>query len=88
MGNPSSGRNPVSERLLRHSLLFSMNTFEQPTMVRIYEKLMNWHLEKHNFSPEISKTMMMIVQGSVEVFKEVQNYLKPTPAKCHYIFNL
>jgi len=57
-------------------------------MVRIYEKLMDWHLLRHNFSPEISKVMLVIVQGSVEVFKEVQNNLKPTPAKCHYIFNL
>ena len=52
MGNPGSGWNPVSERLLWHSMLFSMINFEQVTMVWIYERLMNWHLEKFNFSPE------------------------------------
>jgi len=49
---------------------------------------MNWHLETFKFTPEIAKTFIAVVQGSVEVFKEVQNYLKPTPAKCHYVFNV
>jgi dynein heavy chain, axonemal len=61
MGNPGSGRNPVSERLLRHSMLFSMINFDQGTLVRIYERLMSWHLDKFNFLPEHAKTFTMIV---------------------------
>jgi dynein heavy chain len=88
MGNPGGGRNPVSERLLSHSMLVSMNNFDNNTMVRIYTKLMKWHCTKNNFSDEISFVLESTIAGSVEVFKQAQSYLKPTPAKCHYIYNI
>jgi dynein heavy chain len=50
MGPPGGGRNPVSPRYIRHFNLISINNFDESVLLRIFNKLMDWHMKKQNFN--------------------------------------
>lgn len=49
---------------------------------------MEWHLEKYNIKGEIGSLMRSSVDASIDVYMQICENLKPTPAKSHYLFNL
>lgn len=88
MGPPGGGRNPVTPRFIRHFNVISVNPFNDETMTRIFSTIMTTYLRIQEFPPDYFAISNMIVQATLQIYKESANNLLPTPAKSHYIFNL
>ena len=88
MGPPGGGKNPVTPRYLRHFNIIAINSFEEPVLLRIFSKLMDWHIKKGKFNQEAARALSNVVAGAIDVFFYVQKELRPTPTKSHYLFNL
>ena len=87
MGPPGGGRNPVSNRALRHFNFLSFTDMSDKSLVRIFDSILGATLVK-NFQPEIAALSATFVEATVEVYNVVRRDLLPTPAKSHYTFNL
>ncbi|XP_077462234.1 dynein axonemal heavy chain 12-like [Stigmatopora argus] len=88
MGPPGGGRNAVTSRFLRHFNIFSINSFNDETMVRIFSIMVAFYLKNNEFPPEYFSIGTQIVTATMEVYKQAMDTLLPTPAKSHYTFNL
>ncbi|XP_029012096.1 dynein axonemal heavy chain 12 [Betta splendens] len=88
MGPPGGGRNAVTARFLRHFNIFSINTFSDDTMVRIFSNVVAFYFKNYEFPPEYFTLGKQIVTATMEVYKKAMEHLLPTPAKSHYTFNL
>ena len=67
MGPPGGGRNPITERFLRHFNVIGVTTFNDETMSRIFSSLVNFYLKSNSFPPEFFATGTQIVQATLEV---------------------
>ncbi|XP_070559445.1 dynein axonemal heavy chain 12-like isoform X2 [Ptychodera flava] len=88
MGPPGGGRNPVTPRFIRHFNLISQTTFSDESMQRIFTSIVSFYLRTNEFPPDYFTSGNMIVQATMQVYKQAMDNLLPTPAKSHYVFNL
>lgn len=87
MGLPTSG-NTVSARFARHFNTIAIDEFNRNTLITIFSKIVLWHLDARGFSKEFDPCIDEIVLATLYIYEEARKNLLPTPAKCHYIFNL
>lgn len=87
MGPPSSGKD-VTARFKRHFFTLGISEFDDEVMRTIFSKIVSWHLDVHDFEAQFNSCVDYIVNGTLNVYKETMSNLLPTPAKCHYLFNL
>ncbi|RKO94828.1 dynein heavy chain and region D6 of dynein motor-domain-containing protein [Blyttiomyces helicus] len=88
MGPPGGGRNVVSPRFQRHFNQIVINSFDDLTMSRIFDAILEWHFGRMDFSEEVRSLGPALVEGTMNVYKWAVANLLPTPAKTHYTFNL
>jgi dynein heavy chain len=87
MGPPGGGRNNITGRITRHLNVITMDTFSDDTMIKIFTSIVDWHFGK-GFEAVFNRAGKMIVQATMEIYKQtIANFL-PTPSKSHYVFNL
>ncbi|XP_053674809.1 dynein axonemal heavy chain 7 [Anopheles nili] len=87
MGPPSTG-NTVSPRFSQHFNSVAMDEFDDPTLIGIFSKIVLWHLDTRGFSKEFDPCIDEIVLSTLQIYRQARAVLLPTPAKCHYLFNL
>jgi dynein heavy chain, axonemal len=87
MGPPSTG-NTVTPRFSRHFNTLVINEFDETTLVTIFSKIVLWHLDTRGFSKEFDPSIDEVVGSTLIIYQEARKFLLPTPAKCHYLFNL
>ena len=87
MGPPGGGRNPVSNRMLRHFNFLSFTDMSDESLTRIFDSILGATLRKH-FEPDIAQLSRAMSEATVEMYNVVRRDLLPTPAKSHYTFNL
>ncbi|KAJ8667915.1 hypothetical protein QAD02_009578 [Eretmocerus hayati] len=85
MAPPSGGRNPVTERLLRHFHFIAFPEMEDQTKIRIFGKILKSWTSRTSSLVEFSES---IVAASLRVFSTICKELLPTPDKSHYTFNV
>ncbi|KAL4429302.1 hypothetical protein ABPG74_002288 [Tetrahymena malaccensis] len=89
MGPPGGGRNQITSRLLRHFNVLCTTEPNQLQMERIFSELMSWYMNKIQLTDEnLRRTFKLCIEATVEMYMNIVQNLKPTPAKCHYLFNL
>jgi dynein heavy chain len=88
MGPPGGGRNLVTPRFMRHFNQIVINSFDDLTMSRIFQSILDWHFGRMDFIEEIRGMSQNIVDATMSIYKWVTINLLPTPAKTHYTFNL
>ncbi|XP_026297252.1 dynein heavy chain 7, axonemal isoform X2 [Apis mellifera] len=88
MDRPYRGGKDVTPRFKRHMVVLGISEFEDEVMFTIFSKIFLWHLDTRGFSKDFDPCMEEVVLGTLDVYKESLANLLPTPAKCHYVFNL
>ena len=86
MGLPGGGRNYLSQRFQRHFNLIAYNELDDTSIKMIFSTILNHFLVK--FPEEIKNQIQPTIDVTLRDYKEVKNFMLPTPAKMHYIFNL
>ncbi|KAI9144540.1 dynein heavy chain and region D6 of dynein motor-domain-containing protein [Paraphysoderma sedebokerense] len=86
MGPPGGGRNPITQRLLRHFNLISFVEMDEPSLNRIFNTIISSFTSK--LGTDIQNITSLIVQASIHVYNTIRKELLPTPAKSHYTYNL
>ncbi|XP_076846923.1 dynein axonemal heavy chain 1 isoform X2 [Brachyhypopomus gauderio] len=85
MGPPGGGRNPITQRFTRHFNLLSFTEMEDSSKRKIFSTILGSWMEK---VPELVPLNEPLVSATIKVFSTITSDLLPTPAKCHYTFNL
>jgi dynein heavy chain len=88
MGPPGGGRNPVSERFMRHYNHVSITPFSDDVLFSIFQTILSWHFASNGFEGDVSRMTDKLVIATRSVFRTALAKLLPTPAKSHYTFNL
>ncbi|KAJ3284862.1 Dynein heavy chain 7, axonemal, partial [Borealophlyctis nickersoniae] len=88
MGPPGGGRNAITPRFQRHFNQIVINSFDDTTMSRIFNSILDWHFGRMEFSEEIRGLASGLVEATTKVYTWIVGNLLPTPAKTHYTFNL
>ncbi|KAJ3328189.1 Dynein heavy chain 7, axonemal [Blyttiomyces sp. JEL0837] len=88
MGPPGGGRNPVTNRFLRHFNTIGITNFEEATLKQIFTTIVEWHLTSNNFQATVISQKNSLVTATLEVYTSAIASLLPTPRKSHYLFNL
>ncbi|KAJ1537226.1 Dynein heavy chain 7, axonemal [Nowakowskiella sp. JEL0078] len=88
MGPPGGGRNPVTPRFLRHFNTLTIGAFDDPTLNRIFETILDWHFTTNKFEKEICTMTKTVVSCIRLIYRSAMVNLLPTPMKSHYTFNL
>lgn len=87
-GLPGGSRQEVYARFLSHFNIFSINTFSEDTMNRIFVNVLMSLFKKSGHGQDVFLQVHHIVSATQQIFRIVQNELRPTPTKSHYVFNL
>jgi len=89
---PAGGRNSVTMRYLRHFNLLYVQPFDEDSLLRIFNSVIEWYFntQKGNLSKSVINLGDNIVLSTIEVYNAIRTSkeLLPTPAKSHYIYNL
>ncbi|GAX80571.1 hypothetical protein CEUSTIGMA_g8008.t1 [Chlamydomonas eustigma] len=87
MGPPGGGRNPVTNRFLRHFNFISFTEMSDSSVMRIFTTILGAFFKKY-FNENIQGMTDDIVSSTVEIYNSIRTELLPTPSKSHYTFNL
>ncbi|XP_053982409.1 dynein axonemal heavy chain 7 [Hylaeus volcanicus] len=86
--NPPSGGLDVTPRFKRHFFTLGISEFSDEVLTVIFSTIVSWHLNRREFPDYFLPCIEYIVSGTLDVYKKTRKHLLPTPAKCHYLFNL
>ena len=86
MGPPGGGRAEISERLQSRFNLLNFTPASIQDMERIFTSILVPHLV--DFEEEIKPLGSTIIGATVSLYHKVIKSFLPTPAKCHYLFNM
>eukprot|EP00002_Diphylleia_rotans_P006932 TRINITY_DN1638_c0_g1_i1.p1 TRINITY_DN1638_c0_g1~~TRINITY_DN1638_c0_g1_i1.p1 ORF type:complete len:4126 (-),score=976.49 TRINITY_DN1638_c0_g1_i1:597-12974(-) len=86
MGPPGGGRNPISNRFLRHFNLLAFNELGDDSYRRIYTTILGCYMD--NFGAAVRAFNQPMVDATIEVYNTITRELLPTPSKSHYTFNM
>ena len=88
MGPPGGGKAKITPRLQRHMNVVAFAFFDDNTMKSIYGSILKWFFRTGEFSSDIASLESNLVEATLSIYKQIQQDMKPTPAKSHYTFNL
>eukprot|EP00958_Prasinococcus_capsulatus_P020418 scaffold2645_cov378-Prasinococcus_capsulatus_cf.AAC.23 len=86
MGPPGGGRNPVTNRYLRHFNFLSFSEVSDDSLLRIFGLILSSHLQ--HFSKDVRRISTSVIRSTMDIYRTLREELLPTPSKCHYTFNL
>ncbi|EQC31947.1 hypothetical protein SDRG_10462 [Saprolegnia diclina VS20] len=87
-GPPGGGRQAMSPRLLRHFTIVALPVGSDNAMRTIFHAIVLGHATSLAFPPPVRDSVLQTVDATLKLYAAVTETLRPTPAKCHYVFNL
>ncbi|KAE8738437.1 hypothetical protein FOCC_FOCC016088 [Frankliniella occidentalis] len=87
-GPPGGSRQDVYRRFLRHFKLYSINSFSEDSVTKIFTNVLQVGLRRTGFGQDAAQSIQCVVAATLEVYLAAMRELRPTPAKSHYVFNL
>jgi len=87
-GLPGGSRQDVYARFLNHFNVYSINTFSDDSMFRIFLNVALNGFRRAGHGQDVFVVTNQIVSATQSIYKLVQAEIRATPAKSHYIFNL
>lgn len=72
----------------RHLNVVAFAFFDDNTMKSIYGAILRWFFRTGEFSSDLASVDTKLVEATLAIYKQIQEEMKPTPAKSHYTFNL
>jgi len=88
MGPPGGGRNPVTNRFLRHFNQIAHTEMDNSSLSGIFTTILKGVLAAQNFAEPIQAMADAAVAATIDVYSTISKELLPTPSKSHYTFNL
>ncbi|KAJ1636010.1 P-loop containing dynein motor region D3-domain-containing protein, partial [Pavlovales sp. CCMP2436] len=88
MGPPGGGRNPITGRFMRHFNIIAFTEFDDGSMVRIFQTVLDWWLDRSGFDDSFRSRSSSVIAATMGAYKASVENLLPTPTKSHYTFNL
>ncbi|XP_036594745.1 dynein heavy chain 1, axonemal [Trichosurus vulpecula] len=98
MGPPGGGRNAITPRLTHHFNYLSFIELDDLSKKRIFSTILgSWMaglLGEKSYrdpvpgAPAVADLNEPLVAATIQVYATITSQLLPTPAKCHYTFNL
>lgn len=86
MGTPGGGRTYITPRMTRHFNIIGYTELEQGIVRHIFNNLSNSFLKRMN--DDVKEIIPKMVDSLLMAYDEIKTVFLPTPAKCHYLFNL
>ncbi|MEQ2160813.1 hypothetical protein GOODEAATRI_003254, partial [Goodea atripinnis] len=80
MGSSGGDRHAITQRFTRHFHILSFNGMEGTSKTIFSSILGSWMAIQELLEP--------LVDATIQIYTAVTSHLLPTPAKCHYTFNL
>ncbi|RHY56775.1 hypothetical protein DYB38_003577, partial [Aphanomyces astaci] len=88
-GHPGGGRQALSQRFMKHFTVFSLPAGNDDAMRVIFSAVVLGHLNAlNNVSPGVRDAAVQMVDATISLYGAVSEELRPTPSRCHYLFNL
>ncbi|KAL1510265.1 hypothetical protein AB1Y20_006588 [Prymnesium parvum] len=87
MGPPGGGRQPMTNRMLRHMHMIAFTDMSSSEIEGIFNTITTAFL-RTTFSEELVPLALPLVKATIGVYSITCDSLRPTPAKPHYTFNL
>ncbi|KAI6649612.1 Dynein heavy chain 1, axonemal [Oopsacas minuta] len=89
MGPPGGGRNTLTHRLLRHFNFLSFPELDDSCKATIFSSILGaWLNVCPNLQINRDELKDKLTSCTISIFSTILTQLLPTPAKCHYAFNL
>jgi dynein heavy chain len=88
MQNPGGGKNEIPNRLKRNFFVFNMVLPSIVSINDMYGQMLAGRFPKGEVPAETLEVVNKLTEGTIALWKTMQNKMLPTPAKFHYIFNL
>ena len=84
---PGGGRSSTTLRFTRHFNLFCLPSASKGTLGKIFGSILQGFL-KTGFQEAVQKCEDAVVGSTIEIYERIEQELRPTPARFHYLFNL
>jgi dynein heavy chain len=81
MGPPGGGRNPVTGRYMRHFNIIAFTEFDDGSMVRIFQTILDWWLDRSGFDSSFRTRSSSVIAATMGAYKASVENLLPTPTK-------
>ncbi|KAM6217436.1 dynein axonemal heavy chain 14 [Rhynchocyon petersi] len=85
---PPFGGKDISPRLLKHFSILVLPHPPQSALSTIFQAHLEVHFSINNFTIDVQKSQDQLIRCSLAIYYQIRQSMLPTPAKCHYIFNL
>ena len=86
MGPPGGGRNPISQRLIRHFNVINATPLDDESLHVIFDTILGGFTTP--FAEPVRLLAPAVVSATILVYNTIAEQLLPTPSKPHYTFNL
>mmetsp|Transcript_18662 Transcript_18662/g.41434 ORF Transcript_18662/g.41434 Transcript_18662/m.41434 type:complete len:1758 (-) Transcript_18662:2744-8017(-) len=86
MGPAGGGRTHITERLKRHYNNVAAVDLTSDAITVIFETITGYFFA--SFCEPVQKLQTALVESALQIFDDIGEELRPTPAKSHYTFNL
>ena len=88
MGPPGGGKSFITPRMQRHFNVIAFALFDESAMKGIFSAILKYYFRENEFNSDVAAQEAKVVAATLNVYKLIQEELKPTPLRSHYTFNL